>query len=283
MFSFFSKAFDPASNLKKVLKGYELPSFPAVVMEILRKLRDPNSSYSQIAASFSLDPGLSVKLLRMANSPAFCPVKRIDNITQAIALVGLSQLESLVISVGIARNIPRKRCNSLNPSDFWLVSAQRAMIADEVAKRICPARESECFTGAFLQDMALPFLACQRVEDYEPILSRWAKDGGNLADIERQSLKWDHAEVASWICDLWQLPENIAAGIRGHHGSEVNGHEILPPVRIAALLRTPDKDGGITDIFDACLLLGINETEVNAIFESALKRASSLAGLIASV
>jgi HD-like signal output (HDOD) protein len=91
MFSFFKKQTNPKTKLKKILKGYELPSFPAVVMQILQKIRSPYSSVSSIAESLSLDPGISVKVLAIANSAAFSPSKRVENLTQAIALVGLSQ------------------------------------------------------------------------------------------------------------------------------------------------------------------------------------------------
>ena len=199
MFSFFKNKIDPKAKLKEILKGYQLPSFPAVIMQILQKLRSPYSSASDIAQSLSLDPGLSVKLLSIANSAAFSPKNRVENLTQAIALVGLSQLESLVLGVGVAKGIPNTTCQWHDPAQFWLTSARRAMLATELSLIICPAKESECFTAAFLQDMALPFLACHRSEEYDPIFKKWHLEGGDLTKLEREIFQWDHAEVATWI------------------------------------------------------------------------------------
>ena len=98
MFSFLlRKKTDPKARIQEALKGYALPSFPGAIMETLQRIRDPESSASGIADVLALDPGLSVRLLRVANSAAFSPSTKVENLAQAVALVGLSQLESLVL------------------------------------------------------------------------------------------------------------------------------------------------------------------------------------------
>lgn len=283
MFSFFkSKKVDPKTNLKKVLKGYRLPSFPAVVMQILQKIRSPYSSAADIADSVSLDPGLSVKLMRIANSAAFSPLKRVENITQAIALVGLSQLESLVLGVGVAKSIPNKLYPWHDPADFWLASAKRAMLAQELAKTLCPAKESECFTAAFLQDMALPFLACHRQGEYESVLEKWHLNGGDLASLEHEVFKWDHAKVASWICNEWELPENIALAIHNHHDPNTdNDPETLGPVRLVSILREDESNSGLDELIQSAQdTYKIPEEKLESLIEPSFGKAKELAGLI---
>jgi len=281
MFSFFTKKINPKAKLKKILMGYELPSFPAVVMQILQKIRSPYSSANSIAESLSLDPGISVKVLGIANSAAFSPTKKVENLTQAIALVGISQLESLVLGVGVAKGLPNKSCQWHDPGEFWLASAKRAVLANDLAQILCPAKEGECFTAAFLQDMALPFLACHRSEDYDPIFKQWHLEGGDLAALEREQLTWDHAEVASWICSEWGLPENIAAAIRGHHGQSVADHESLGPVRLVAILREDDENSGIEEMITvAGETYGIPEDKMLALIEPGFEKAEELARMI---
>ncbi|MCG8615583.1 MAG: HDOD domain-containing protein [Desulfobacterales bacterium] len=281
MFSFFKKKSDPKSELKKILKGYELPSFPAVVMQILQKIRSPYSSASSIAESLALDPGISVKLLRIANSAAFSPTKKVENLTQAIALVGISQLESLVLGVGVAKGMPNKSCQWHDPAEFWLTSAKRAILASELARILCPAKESECFTAAFLQDLALPFLACHRSDIYDPVFKKWHLEGGDLAALEREHLNWDHTEVASWICAEWGLPENIAAAIRGHHGAEVPDYQALGPVRLVSILREEKANSGMEEfILEAHTSYGISPDRVEELIDPAFEKAAELARLI---
>ncbi|MCG8549229.1 MAG: HDOD domain-containing protein [Desulfobacterales bacterium] len=267
--------------MKKILKGYELPSFPAVVMQILQKIRSPYSSAATIAESLALDPGISVKVLGIANSAALSPAKKVENLTQAVALVGISQLESLVLGVGVAQSMPKLTCQWHDPSQFWLTSAKRAVLASELARFLCPAKESECFTAAFLQDLALPFLACQRSKDYDAIFEKWHLEGGDLAKLEQETLPWDHTEVASWICAEWGLPENIAAAIRGHHGVEVEGHQALGPVRLVAILREKEDNSGMDEFVETAVTLYSLEVEkVEAMIEPAFEKAKDLAKII---
>jgi HD-like signal output (HDOD) protein len=282
MFSFFRKKVDPRAKLKKILKGYQLPSFPAVILQILQKIRSPYSSASDIAQSLSLDPGLSVRLLSIANSAAFSPKHKIENLTQAIALVGSSQLESLVLGVGVAKGIPKQACQWHDPAEFWLTSARRAMLANELAQILCPAKESECFTAAFLQDMALPFLACYRSEEYGLILGKWHLEGGDLAQLERESLDWDHAEVATWICSEWGLPENIALAIKNHHNPNTDsGYEVLGPIRLVSILREDDSNNGLDEmIAEAEGVYNISAEKMQSIIEPGFEKAKDLARMI---
>ncbi|MBI9091432.1 MAG: HDOD domain-containing protein [Desulfobacterium sp.] len=283
MFSFFKNKIDPKAKLKKILKGYKLPSFPAVILQILQKMRSPYASASNIAQSLSLDPGLSVLLLRLANSAAFSPQNKVENLTQAIALVGLSQLESLVLGVGVAKGIPKKMCQWHDPATFWLTSARRAMLAQELAQILCPAKESECFTAAFLQDMALPFLACHRGDDYEPVFKKWHLEGGDLVQLEREVLAWDHAEVATWICSEWGLPENIALAIKNHHNIAAgdNDHETPGPVMLVSILREDDANDGVEEmITKAGELYNISPEKMQSIIEPSFEKAKELAKMI---
>ncbi len=284
MFSFFKNRIDPKIKLKKLLDGYELPSFPTVIMEILQKIRSEDSSASDIARSLSFDPALSVRILSIANSAAFSPIKKIENLTQAIALVGFSQLESLVLSAGVAKGIPTQPCRWYDPDMFWLASAKRAMLAHELAKVICPAKESECFTAAFLQDMALPFLACKKSEEYDPILEKWHRDGGDLAQLERQVFEWDHAEVATWICSEWGLPENIALAIKTHHlpSGDID-YEPLGPVRLVSFFREDESNDGLNEMIEeAHSVYNVSEENMQAIIESSFEKAKVLAKTITS-
>jgi HD-like signal output (HDOD) protein len=223
-----------------------------------------------------------VRLLGIANSAAFSPIHKIENLTQAIALVGMSQLESLVLGVGVAKGIPKKVCQWHDPAEFWLTSARRAMLAQELSHFLCPAKESECFTASFLQDMALPFLACHRSDDYEPIFKTWHIQGGNLARLEREVLEWDHAEVATWICSEWGLPENIALAIRHHHCLETDaGYEVPGPIRLVGMLREEDSNNGVDEIIaQAETLYQIPKEKMQAMIDSSFNNAKDLARMI---
>jgi HD-like signal output (HDOD) protein len=281
MFSFFRKKTDPRAQLKKVFADYKLPSFPAAVVQTLERIRDPDSTASSVAEFLSFDPGLSVRVLRLANSPAFSPRKKVENLTQAIALVGFSQLETMVLSVGVRGATPTKPSPGYDASRFWRASARRGVLAHSLASRLCPANRSECFTAGFLQDLALPLLATQDPEDYGSVLEQWHNEGGNLCELEREVFDWDHAEVATWICDDWNFPENIAAAIGSHHGACYEGHEPLVPVGLVSHLRENENDLGTEALIEeAHSRCGIPFDETKRLIESSFEKGDALAPLM---
>ena len=281
MFSFFGKKTDPKARLKKVLRGYKLPSFPAVVMEALQRIRDPNSPASSIAEVLYVDPGLSVQVLTLANSAAFSPVKKVENLTQAVALIGFSQLEAIVLAAAVGRSTPSESSQVFEPIQFWRASARRGVLADALASILCPARGSESFTAGFLQDMALPLLATRNSETYVPIMEQWHNDGGNLSELERDVIDWDHAEVATWMCCEWDFPENIAAAIGGHHGAHYKGYEPSAPVTLVSWLREADKNLGLDALIEeAHSRYGIPFDKLEQLVESSFEKAEDLARLM---
>ena len=159
------------------------------------------------------------------------------------------------------------------------------MLAHELARIICPAKESECFTAAFLQDMALPFLACNRSEDYDPILKKWHQEGGDLAQLEREVLEWDHAEVATWICSEWGLPENIAMAIKTHHPDQAaNGnYQPLGPVRLVSFFREDETNDGVDEMIrEAQNVYNISEETLSPLIDKSFEKATDLAKMITS-
>ncbi len=281
MFSFFTKKTDPKAELRKVLPDYTLPSFPTAVVQTLQKIRDPNSSASSIAEVLSVDPGLSVQVLRLAGSAAFSRRRKVENLSQAIALVGLSQLETMVLSIGVGRITPSRPSRGYDPARFWRASARRAVLANSFASLLCPARGSECFTAGFLQDMAVPFLATQHPESYGPILEQWHNEGGNLSELERSAFKWDHAEVATWICHEWQFPEHIAAAIGSHHDNRLGTHHVLVPVSLVAWIGETEKSLGVEGLIeDAYARCSIPPDKTHELVEASFEKAEGLARVL---
>lgn len=281
MLSFFKKKTDPKAGLQKALRGYSLPSFPSAIMQTLERIRDPNACASSVAEALSVDPGLSVRVLRLANSAAFSARNKVENLSQAIALVGFSQLETMVLSVGVGGAMPGRTSPGYDAARFWRASARRGVLAHSLAAILCPGRGSECFTAGFLQDMAVPLLARQDPERYGPILERWHREGGDLSEMEREVYDWDHAEVATWMCHEWNFPENITAAIGGHHGASYEGYGHLAPVSLVARLREGDEDLGLDGLIEeACSRWGIPAESVLNLIEPSFEKGDALARLM---
>lgn len=245
MFGFLKRrGTDPEASIRKVLGGLELPSFPAVVLKTLDAIRDPDASVASVSAVLRADPGMSVRLLRLANSAGRAGARKVESVDRAVAVSGMAQVESLVLAIGVGSVLPRAAVEGFESRRFWATAARRAMLARALAAELQPSAAAMSFTAGLLQDMAIPLLATARA-DYRPVLAAWHAGEGRLAEMERSEFGWDHSEVATWICDSWALPEVLAEAIGGHHKS-VEGLVAPAAVELVATL-TEAADSGDLD------------------------------------
>lgn len=279
MFSFLiKKKTDSVKALRGALGEFALPSFSKADLELMRLIRDPETSATDIAEILELDPGLSVKLLTLANSAAYTPSHEVRSVSQAVALVGLSQLEALVMTASLKKGVPTWEHEDLSAEDFWNTAVLRGVLARDLAKRLCPARAAECFTAGFLQDFAIPFLVSQRPDDYSPIVEAWHAGDSELWAREHELFDWDHAQVATWIANEWELPESLASAIGGHHSPDDAAYDCPLPVALVANLSDTEES---LERLRGAIGNHLSAEETDAVLQAAQESARELARFMA--
>jgi len=222
-------------RLRQALPDYQLPSFPDVVARVRDLVRDPKASLAQLGDAIAQDPGLSTKVLSVVNSGAVYLRSPVDTVRQAVAMLGMSNVETLVVAVSAKSVLPSSSGSPIVAS-FWRSAARRAAVGQALAGALHPATRSESFTLGLLQDMAVPLLATRRPEVYQGVWEAWQREGGALEDHERAAMGFSHGEVAGWMCEAWQLPESFSDAIHAHHDDPTAESPCPPAVRIAAAL-----------------------------------------------
>lgn len=267
-------------SLREVIGAFELPSFRPVAMKALETIRSEDSTTAAVSKVLTGDPGLSVQVLRAVNSAGAGLRGEVNNLGHAVALLGLSRLESLIVGVAVRGALPHVCYRGFDPSRFWRTAALRAALAQELAAILHPAIRIECFTSALLQDMAVPLLAASRTEQYGPLLERWYAGEGRLQDLEREAFGWDHTLVGGHMCDAWGLPESLGQAMRGHHGDPA---EAGCPPAVALVSEVIDgAPGPEAEAFIARLAdcYGLPEPVAADLLEKGRQRAGEIASLI---
>jgi HD-like signal output (HDOD) protein len=210
---------DKAALSEMVGQG-ELPSFPAVVMHALERV-SANAEIAEVSSAISADPGLTVRLLRLVNSPAVAPRTPVASVHQAAVMLGRNQLESLLITTGVSQVLPNVSRPGFELREFWRTAAMRATAAATVAALVDPARQSEHFTGALLQDMAQPVLVHAHT-NYSDLVCR------ELITAEAAHMGWTHVDAGAAMCESWGFPRGLTSAIALHHDHEapVEHHRI---------------------------------------------------------
>lgn len=91
-----------------VMETLRLSPSQIVCLRLTRTLNDPDSSMKDIEAVVALDPGLSLRVLRTANSASSATTRKIVSLRQAVVLLGPKMLSAWVMltllgGVGLSR------------------------------------------------------------------------------------------------------------------------------------------------------------------------------------
>ncbi len=205
---------------RQVRKKFELdglPSFPALVADGLRMLRSPDTALTEVGHAIAADPGISAKLLRMANSTAFALRHPVRSVPHAVSLLGRGTVESMLLATMVAAATPKVKDAAFDARAFWGSAARRALMARAIARDVHSGHDSEAFTEALLHDMAVPFLLKSRGDKYRAVLVAAQAGEGSLVTLEREALGYDHAEVAGWMAEHWEFPQPLVNALAAHH------------------------------------------------------------------
>jgi HD-like signal output (HDOD) protein len=262
---------DPHAALKRTLGDLELPVFSQTTQAVLRDLRDPDTPMSRIGDRLATDPGLSVTVLRLANRASNGLRRPIVDAAHASRLLGRAEIESMVIAAAVRKALPDAMAPGFDPVRFWRDAALRATVVKRVAEVADAANARTAFTGALLQDMAVPLLVTANPGGYHDLLDA---DDVDLHGRERGRYGWDHAEVAGWLCASWSLPEDLTGLIVQHH------HDDAPmALRVAEHAMQADPEPFIEE---ARTHLGLVPERSQALLEAAQADARDLQAALAA-
>ncbi len=205
-----------SGNFEKIFGDRDVPPLPQVVTKLLEAIRDPDVHIENIANIISADVGLSTQILRLVNSALYSFPGEIASVQKAISLLGLKKIENIAISYAVMKAVKDPEKSGFDFNLFWGVSLYRAIVSRELTKVIGLGDPDEAFTGALLQDIALPVLLKDWFDVYEPVYKEWIDSPLSLHEIENQKLSWNHAQAGAWLAKKWKLPAILICCIGLH-------------------------------------------------------------------
>jgi len=197
----------------------ELVSLPEVVLRIKELVNSENASIVEIGHVISQDPGLSARLLKIANSPTYGRMRGVDSIDRAVTLLGTTQIRDIILTTTAARLFDGIPNAIITVADFWHHSLYCALLAQVLAIHSEKGNADALFTAGLLHDIGhlVMFNRIPQVELAAIMLTVEGESSQDLLDAERELLSFDHTEVGANLAQLWQLPEFIVECIAWHH------------------------------------------------------------------
>ncbi|MGH2631849.1 MAG: HDOD domain-containing protein [Tepidiformaceae bacterium] len=230
-----SSAPKDGASRNQVLAAVEaLPPLPAVALRVMQVAQDPRSSASDLAIVVSADPGLSARVLRMANSAAYRRARDITSVQDGLVMLGFVLARNVAVSGAIAGAYAPDCLNALFRIDaFWRHSIAVAFRASELAGKSRRIDVPSAFTAGILHNMGRLAMFYADPAGLDQAVARAMADEVELEPVEEVLVGYDHAEVGGILAEKWHLPPDIVDAIRGHHG-EHDGEATLAGVVASA-------------------------------------------------
>ncbi len=193
-----------------------LYSLPAVAMEVVRLTSNPQVDATELKNCIENDPALTAKLLKVVNSSLFGLSREVNDLNQALALLGTKPLKLLVLGF----SLPEELFAGVAREQlvwYWKSSLVRAVAARELSQQYWNSDGDEAFLAGLLQDIGVLVLLDQLRVPYAQFLGRVLENRSDLGELEVQSLGFDHQTLTSALLRRWNLPELLVQAISMDH------------------------------------------------------------------
>lgn len=193
-----------------------LPALPATVARVQEALGDVTISPKEIAQTISQDPAIAIKVLSVANSPAYGFASQVQTIELAVALLGLRETYSIVLSAAVLNLFDMQK--RFDYRHFWEEAMNTAGAARVLARCCAKNKEGGAFTAGLLHDIGRIALLEVSPDLYAKVPAQLK--GDDLIAAEHKIVGLAHPEAGYELAVHWGLPNALALAIRHHHHPE---------------------------------------------------------------
>lgn len=186
-----------------------LPVAPGVLRDLEAALAG-GDDVAEVAAICSRDAAVAAKLLQLSNSGFKRSPREIDEVREAVEVLGLAVLADLVAEHGVfdgSDAAGRPPCRESLPGVSPIAGAAPADILHHVGKLVLAVLEPERSASAW---------------------ETARRTGRSDLASEREMIGVGHAEAGAYLLGLWGLPPRLVAAVADGHG--IDGADVAAHV-----------------------------------------------------
>ncbi|MBP7565706.1 MAG: HDOD domain-containing protein [Burkholderiaceae bacterium] len=222
-----------------------VPSMPKVVALLLTELDQAEPDIRKVGKLISADPGLTTRILQIANSAFFQLSRSISEVNEAVAILGLVQVRSLVSAVSLVGTfavVP-----GVNLQQFWRYSLNTAKLSRSIAGRV-DLNEATAFTSGLIHCVGELVMHLGMPEKMAELNLEGAPLGLKRARAERRKFGYCYAQVGAGFARKWQFPQAIVDALEYQYAPFENEvYEPLAGVIHLASWRARAKEANLSD------------------------------------
>ena len=196
-------------------KVQDLPPLPELAVRLMRMCQDPEVPPREIVEIIKHDPSITMKVLRLCNSPFYGLPRQITSLQEAMIYIGTDALVNFVLAGCLASYCQDDiEGYGLAQGELWRHSVGTAICSQKVAEHAESGMAGIAFTCGLLLNIGKIILNTYAAEAFPEMLELVEKKGLSFLDAEKQILGYTHAETGGAVAAHWNLPAEIIDAIR---------------------------------------------------------------------
>jgi putative nucleotidyltransferase with HDIG domain len=207
----------------------DLPSLPAVVMELLSSIDQEDVDISVLAKKVSHDAALTAKTLRLANSSLYGLQVKVTTIQQAITFLGFQTTRNLITAAAVTGCFAEGQCAGFDDKAFWRHSIAAAACCKVLARRM-RFNQDYAFTAGLLHDIGRLVLVSAYPAQYQQVMEYREAHDCEVLEAERAVIGLDHVAAGAALAEHWNFSDTMRLAIAHHHDPEAVGAGFLATI-----------------------------------------------------
>lgn len=192
-------------------------AMPGMLSRLAEAMESPSASPVEVAQIIQNDPGLTAKLLKVANSALYGFPQRIETISRAVTVIGVQQLSALALGVsvmGLFKDIPKK---FLDIKKYWRHCLACACASRALASALGMPNTERFFVAGLLHDVGLLLFILRAPDRVRLVLAILRESREPISSAERRVMGASHAAAGAALLSNWGLPESLVNAAACHH------------------------------------------------------------------
>ena len=264
--------------LQKLDHIEDIPTLPTIIFELNELLQNPDTPITEITDVIEKDQSMSLKILKLVNSAFYGVQSKVEDIGNAIILLGFNTVRNAILSLSVISAFNEKKgLEGFDISDFWKHSLAVAVTSKSLAQKTRKGSPDACFVAGLLHDIGKVVMAQYFQELFGQVWTTARQDTLSFYDAEKKVSDIDHGRIGAYLAEKWKLSPEFINTIKWHHEfqTEIEGFNLLLIIYLSNIIvnsynEDPECNVDISGMHPAAVTFMMDQIENTQDFYSGL-------------
>ena len=235
---------------RRTLDLAHLPALPAVAHEILRTFNDEFTTGEDIAGIVEKDPGITARLVAIANSAYFGQRQPVTDMRDIVVRVlGTDNVRGLALAIATANTVDTSAL-PFGADVFWresFIRAEACRLAASLADGGGEEDRSLAYTCGFCGEIGLLALVTIAPDETQAAVSGIpdSADEDHVARVFLETVGWTPQQATAQLARSWGMPDALCTAYESsvqNHAGDFLGRALSIANAVVTALRCSDAD-----------------------------------------